>query len=76
LLVDGCPKHLASSTEVTLLLNFDYQSKTCVLLTDCPPKATVNIFKRSVAICPYSEEKYGAEMKFFKVYQFQGTPKL
>ena len=48
LLVDICSKCSASSAEVTLLLNLENQSKTCVLPTVCSPEGTFNVLEVSV----------------------------
>ena len=43
---------LASSAEVTLLLNLENHINTCVLCINCSPKATVNTLEVSVANLP------------------------
>ena len=52
LLVDGHPKCLASSAEVTLLLNLENHPETCILLIECYPKATCNIWEACIAFFP------------------------
>jgi len=52
LLVEGHPKHWASSTEVTLLMNLENHPETCILLLVCYPKATCNILEVYLAFFP------------------------
>jgi hypothetical protein len=52
LLVHECSERSASSTEVTLLLNLENRSKTCVIPIACSQKHTCNIPKVSAAFLP------------------------
>jgi hypothetical protein len=65
LLTDGHPKHSASSTDLTPLLNLKNHSRTCVHSTVCSPKTTFNISKVSVALSPPSLRQYLMEICYY-----------
>jgi len=69
LLIYGCPKCSASSKRITLLLNSENHSKTCVLPIAHSPKV-------SVAFFPHCKAKLNADMLFLQVCHFIGTPEF
>jgi hypothetical protein len=73
LLADRCTKHLASSTEVTLLLKFEYQSEAYVL----PYKSYFQHTKIFHGIMSTQfQAKLHVDTLFFKVCHFLGAQKL
>jgi hypothetical protein len=74
LLADGHPEHLASSTEVTLLLNMENHTKTHIIALFA---LHTQLFKTSKSFCcifPQFTAKFDAYMLFFKIYHCLGTP--
>lgn len=68
-LINGCPKCSPSSTRITLLLNLENHSKTCVLPNAHSPKVWVAFFSHCKA-------KFDADMLFLQVCHFIGTPEF
>jgi hypothetical protein len=70
-LTEGCPWHLASSTEVTPLSNLTEK----LVFFHCLLSKSLNILKVFVKIFPTWQQNLIQSMSFFQVYHFQGTPK-
>lgn len=72
LLVDGHPEHLASSTEVTLLLNVENHTKTCVLALFALNTLLSTLLKFLLQTqFTATSDSYTL---FFKIYHCQGIP--
>jgi hypothetical protein len=74
-LVNGCPGHLAISTEVTRFLNLE-RHKKYVFFPMSNLKSYLQQYECFCSILPYFKARFGAEMQFIQVCPLKGMPQL